>query len=988
MTQESKKMAALQSPSQVAGNHSGIYEAYYRQVDPSNQGSVGALDTAKFLKKSGLSDVILSKVWDLSDPVGKGYLNKGGFFVALKLVSLAQTGKDVSMANITADVPPPKLGDIPPVMAFHNSLICPPTINSSLLSSDWAVKPAEKAKYDHLFESLQPHNGMIPGNKMKGVLMESKLPIDALGKIWDLADMDKDGMLNRHEFMVAMHLVYKALEKHRIPNMLPPELMFPSERKDSVQAVTLPGIVPELQNLVIGIEGIKPAIPPFPVAPWIVTAEDKTKYDVLFHQTDVDKDGYVSGLEIKDFFLRSGVPQAVLAHIWALCDIKQSGKLNSEQFALSLWLINQKLQGIDPPPALTPEMVPPSFRNKPSVDGVIGNKSAPYSNPELDMITKNIEELGMEKRILETDIAQKEADIKIKNGELKSLQSELDTLAATLKQLENQKKEAQKRLNDLKGQKLSIQKELNDIRLELEEGRVQVDNLRRQAEEQEQSLKSQEDELSSEKQELEGLKQEEAKLEQQQKDSREQLENLTKNLLDTQLQISQAKTKVTHLQEQRRQMIEAVSTYDATISSTVSEASLKIKAEFRYPEDSRIAIVNGKSPVEHTKKSIGNEKDPFSGSNGPADSGGSDFGREDMFQKDTFKSTKPNPPAADTFSSSDPFSATFPPKSADIFVADPFSSFGGLATNAKNYHFDLFGDRGASQSASRTPVDMSGKDPFGRNPFATVQPARSSPPPCPESPSPALLPKKSKRPPPPPAPSRLRQQPTMRAAPLLPMPSPDPFSNPGTQSDSFSADLFGGRGDSVTPTPAQSENYPFSNSLGAFADFANFDSKFSEVADEVSSQTQATVKASTTTKVITQHCYAGLEFTEDPFLNYRYEDPYNISDLFGEEKDIKSSAATGARLDPFGLETDSGFGSEFPIQASKMTGGVPTDPFAAGLGLKSHTDIPSEDQQLAWATAESLRLEEEHRKRLEQEEADLKYALALIRKGKQLMKEL
>jgi epidermal growth factor receptor substrate 15 len=36
----------------------------------------------------------------------------------------------------------------------------------------------------------------------------------------------------------------------------------------------------------------------------------------MFLQTDVDKDGYVSGLEIKDVFLRSGVPQAVLAHIW------------------------------------------------------------------------------------------------------------------------------------------------------------------------------------------------------------------------------------------------------------------------------------------------------------------------------------------------------------------------------------------------------------------------------------------------------------------------------------------------------------------------------------------------------------------------------------------------------------------------------------------------------------------------------------------------
>lgn len=38
------------------------------------------------------------------------------------------------------------------------------------------------------------------------------------------------------------------------------------------------------------------------------------------------------------------------------------------------------------------------------------------------MISKDIEELAREKLALETDIAQKEADIKIKTGEIKSLQ--------------------------------------------------------------------------------------------------------------------------------------------------------------------------------------------------------------------------------------------------------------------------------------------------------------------------------------------------------------------------------------------------------------------------------------------------------------------------------------------------------------------------------------------------------------------------------------
>lgn len=45
-----------------------------------------------------------------------------------------------------------------------------------------------------------------------------------------------------------------------------------------------------------------------------------------------------------------------------LCDVCQSGKLNKEQFALSMWLIKQQLRGIEPPASLTPEMMPPSLR--------------------------------------------------------------------------------------------------------------------------------------------------------------------------------------------------------------------------------------------------------------------------------------------------------------------------------------------------------------------------------------------------------------------------------------------------------------------------------------------------------------------------------------------------------------------------------------------------------------------------------------------------
>lgn len=43
---------------------------------------------------------------------------------------------------------------------------------------------------------------------------------------------------------------------------------------------------------------------------------DKAKYDELFTKTDADMDGLVSGPEVRDIFLKTGLPSATLARIW------------------------------------------------------------------------------------------------------------------------------------------------------------------------------------------------------------------------------------------------------------------------------------------------------------------------------------------------------------------------------------------------------------------------------------------------------------------------------------------------------------------------------------------------------------------------------------------------------------------------------------------------------------------------------------------------
>ena len=176
------------------------------------------------------------------------------------------------------------------------------------------------------------------------------------------------------------------------------------------------------------------------------------RYKALFEQTDNDKDGFVSGVEIKNVFLQTGLPQNILAHIWNLCDMRQEGKLNPEQFALAMYLVQQKQAGKDPPAALTPDMVPPSMRPKQAaVAGAGGNKSV-YNNPELEAMAKEIQELLQEKMGLERAAQEQEYFISARTTETHSLQSEFDTLNTTLTQLTNQKNIAQKRLDDLDGQ--------------------------------------------------------------------------------------------------------------------------------------------------------------------------------------------------------------------------------------------------------------------------------------------------------------------------------------------------------------------------------------------------------------------------------------------------------------------------------------------------------------------------------------------------------
>lgn len=100
---------------------------------------------------------------------------------------------------------------------------------------EWVVG-RDKPTYDEIFYTLSPINGKVSGAAAKKEMLKSKLPNTVLGKIWKLADVDKDGLLDDEEFALANHLIKVKLEGHELPPTLPDHLVPPSKRGTVLQA--------------------------------------------------------------------------------------------------------------------------------------------------------------------------------------------------------------------------------------------------------------------------------------------------------------------------------------------------------------------------------------------------------------------------------------------------------------------------------------------------------------------------------------------------------------------------------------------------------------------------------------------------------------------------------------------------------------------------------------------------------------------------------
>ncbi|KAK4049706.1 hypothetical protein OIV83_003981 [Microbotryomycetes sp. JL201] len=399
---------AAYKPSQ---NERDMSKHLFDQADSDQLGVLTGDKAVPFFQHSSLSPALLAQVWQLSDPENTGFLTSERFGVALRLIGHLQNSSNIGPTTqvnenlIGKPGPFPRFNGYPipshlgqgvsePASASSKPNAAPtsgtpsqvqPQSTGNALAGN-TVTPEEKARYAKLFANSGPVNGLLDGDKARDIFIKSKLPFDTLGQIWNLADTRSRGALDVTDFTIGMHLIQHTMNGTlpQLPTLLNPALYAsaaslplpnapaagatapgspaPASRFGAVAAPTMPG-TPTRQS------SLAPAPPQFtsPQAassvPWDISAAEKLESDGYFDGIDTQRKGAIEGEAAVGFFMQSGLPMDVLARVWDLADIRQTGSLNKDEFAVALKLIRDRVTGKELPQTLPISLVPPSSRS-------------------------------------------------------------------------------------------------------------------------------------------------------------------------------------------------------------------------------------------------------------------------------------------------------------------------------------------------------------------------------------------------------------------------------------------------------------------------------------------------------------------------------------------------------------------------------------------------------------------------------------------------
>lgn len=343
-----------------------LFGQLFKQCDPETLGIVTGEVARTIFERSGLPPRVLGEIWQLADTDNNGFLDQVGFSLALRLIGYAQDGTSPSL-DLAANAGPLPVFDNKPRPDPYGgtggngsgeNLPSPPPLGQQpqLLPQLSGIRvpslsPADRNRFISLFQKSAP-SGFLEGDQARTIFLKARLSNEILGQIWALADTRNRGQLDQTEFVVAMHFIQCILNGTltQLPRQLPPGLYEAAAgaRPSSAQPVMSPNMMAGRRNM---------SASPGQQQPWVITPHDKLRFDQMFDTLDKHRKGVIGAQEAVPFMTRSKLPEDTLAQIWDLADMHNTGEFTKVEFAIAMYLVQQKLNGKELPATLPASVI-------------------------------------------------------------------------------------------------------------------------------------------------------------------------------------------------------------------------------------------------------------------------------------------------------------------------------------------------------------------------------------------------------------------------------------------------------------------------------------------------------------------------------------------------------------------------------------------------------------------------------------------------------
>uniref|UniRef100_A0A8C1MAN7 RALBP1 associated Eps domain containing 1 n=1 Tax=Cyprinus carpio TaxID=7962 RepID=A0A8C1MAN7_CYPCA len=316
-----------------------------------------------------LSPEVVHQITELCGATRLGHFGRSQFYIALKLIALAQSGLPlrVESLNSVRDLPLPRFvmgkneQETRHTIMFADAenqgpyLPRPPgRVQAKKVSAHEMIQPCPDTTSPvvspHQSPPTSPHAWRKHKRQASGGNVDRQPSVP--GVVWPPFREAQPGTCSKCEGMWSAHSPPPVQESWVSFTDTPPSSTLPMH-PPSAQVITTVRTVPsamtanEIQRQTSGYDD-----------PWKITDEQRQYYINQFKTIQADLTGLIPGSAAKEFFTKSKLPILELSHIWELSDFDKDGALTLDEFCAAFHLVVARKNGYDLPEKLPESLMP------------------------------------------------------------------------------------------------------------------------------------------------------------------------------------------------------------------------------------------------------------------------------------------------------------------------------------------------------------------------------------------------------------------------------------------------------------------------------------------------------------------------------------------------------------------------------------------------------------------------------------------------------